>query len=138
MKEFSIGVFTEWRNGRKPKISAYSTWYNPDWKGCCVHKVSADTGTEAKKMAIEDHKRKCMIGIEQGQSTEHGFYVLYCPDATKIEGMGVQDIHVIRADDMKDAQRIIDEELKDRDILMVVEGFLRLKYPSRSLSNGIR
>jgi len=60
VKSFEVGVFTHERPGRKPLVTAYTTWYNPEWKGCCVHKIDAENGTEAKKLAIRDHRNLCM------------------------------------------------------------------------------
>lgn len=59
MKEFKVGVFT--RQGKRKKLfSAYTLWYDPEWKGCCEHIVEAKNGTEAKKLAIKEHKEKCL------------------------------------------------------------------------------
>lgn len=60
LREFIVGVFAENQPGRKPKYSAYTTWYNPEWDGCCLHRVIAATGKEAKKIAIIKHKEDCM------------------------------------------------------------------------------
>ena len=53
-REFKVGVFRHEPEGRqrKPKYAAYTVWYNPSWKGCCVHNVTAQNGAEAKRKAI--------------------------------------------------------------------------------------
>lgn len=59
MKTFKVGVFL--RVGiRKDSFTAYTTWYNPQWSGCCEHTVDAVNGTEAKRLAISQHKEHCL------------------------------------------------------------------------------
>ena len=41
------------RPGRKP--NAYTRYYNPVWRGACIHVVEATTGTLAKIAAVHDH-----------------------------------------------------------------------------------
>jgi len=53
-------VFGDVRASGKPLYMAYTTWYNPQWKGCCEHEVEAVNGTEAKKIAVEEHKKHCL------------------------------------------------------------------------------
>jgi len=60
-RTFKVGVFP--RAGRRPGAllySAYTTWYNSEWPGCCEHEVSAVNGTNAKKAAIAEHKSECL------------------------------------------------------------------------------
>lgn len=59
-KVIRVGVFGDVRASSKPYYRAYTTWYNPEWKGCCEHQVEAINGTEAKKLAIEQHKEQCV------------------------------------------------------------------------------
>lgn len=66
MKEFKVGVFTE-QGTRKMKYSAYSLWYNPNWAGCCEHTVYAKNGTDAKKLAIAQHKDLCGREMSKGR-----------------------------------------------------------------------
>lgn len=62
-KSIKVGVFPFGKNydaGRKPtQFNAYTTWYNSEWKGCCEHTIEAVNGTEAKKLAIAEHKENC-------------------------------------------------------------------------------
>ena len=44
---------------RKVLYTAYTRWFSQDWHGCCIHKVDAVNGTQAKKLAIQEHKAKC-------------------------------------------------------------------------------
>jgi hypothetical protein len=60
LKLIKVGVFPF--DERNTRFSAYTTWYNPQWKGCCEHKVEALNGTEAKKLAIAEHKERCVDG----------------------------------------------------------------------------
>jgi hypothetical protein len=62
-KTFKVGVFPndEGSSGYR----AYTTWYSPQWPGCCEHEVEAVNGTEAKKLAIREHKERC---IRQGST----------------------------------------------------------------------
>jgi hypothetical protein len=57
-KLIKVGVFPndEGSSGYR----AYTTWYNPQWPGCCEHEVEAVNGTEAKKLAIQEHKERCV------------------------------------------------------------------------------
>lgn len=60
MKDFTVAVFP-WERpvGFKPRFNAYTLWYNPEWKGCCLHPVNAENGTAAKKQALKEHKERC-------------------------------------------------------------------------------
>lgn len=62
-KEIKVGVFP-FRETSTTRFNAYTTWYNPEWKGCCEHTVSAVNGTEAKKLAIQEHKERCLPDAE--------------------------------------------------------------------------
>lgn len=57
---FKVGVFTHTEGRRKPLITAYTLWYNPAWHGCCVHEVLAPSGANAKRIAIKQHRERCM------------------------------------------------------------------------------
>jgi hypothetical protein len=52
-----VGVFPPDESDRHYR--AYTRWYNPEWPGCCEHEVEAINGTEAKKLAIQEHKDQC-------------------------------------------------------------------------------
>lgn len=41
------------RPRRKP--AAYTVYYNPAWKGACIHRVTASSGHLAKIAAIHEH-----------------------------------------------------------------------------------
>lgn len=60
---FKVGVFP-FSDSKPHRFNAYTTWYNPQWKGCCEHDVYAINGTEAKKLAIQEHKELCCEGLE--------------------------------------------------------------------------
>lgn len=53
-KSFKVGVFPF--DARNTRFNAYTSWYNQSWSGCCEHTVEAANGTEAKKIAIQEHK----------------------------------------------------------------------------------
>lgn len=54
---YTVAVFQHDRGeGRAPIISAYTMWFNPTWAGCCLHRVGAESGTAAKKIAISNHR----------------------------------------------------------------------------------
>jgi hypothetical protein len=57
-KAVKVGVFPPDADTRFYR--AYTRWYNPQWKGCCEHTVEAVNGTAAKKLAIEEHKERCL------------------------------------------------------------------------------
>ena len=52
-REFVIGTFCEPGETRKSKVSAYSSWYSSAWEGCIEITVTAESGAEAKKLAIQ-------------------------------------------------------------------------------------
>jgi hypothetical protein len=58
LKEFDVAVFVENRSGRVSSFRAYTLWYNPNWKECNMVRISAKNGTEAKKKAIQEIKRR--------------------------------------------------------------------------------
>lgn len=55
-KTFQVMTFYEPREGRAPRVAAYTTWASPSWDGCKVIEVKAKDGTEAKKIAIRLRK----------------------------------------------------------------------------------
>ena len=56
-KEFTVATFVHNRGpGRKPLVTAYTRDFNPSWEGCKLYEVYADSGTEAKKIAIACRK----------------------------------------------------------------------------------
>ena len=60
VKQIKVAVSTHEREGRKPLVMAYTLWYSPTWPGLCMHTVEAKNGTEAKRIAITQHKHHCM------------------------------------------------------------------------------
>lgn len=58
---FHVAVF-EHPGRRKTRLYAYTQWYSPEWEGCCMHHVHATSGAEAKKVAMAEHRAKCMGG----------------------------------------------------------------------------
>jgi hypothetical protein len=42
-KQITVAVFPF--DARNTRFNAYTTWYNPAWKGCCEHVVEAVNGT---------------------------------------------------------------------------------------------
>lgn len=50
MKTYKVGVFPK-RPGERA-AGAYLRDYNPQWEGCVEVTVSANSGAEAKRMAI--------------------------------------------------------------------------------------
>lgn len=57
--EYRVGVFEHQRK-RSILVTAYVTYFNPSWSGCCLHIVRAESGQLAKKIAIAGHKELCM------------------------------------------------------------------------------
>lgn len=57
LRTIKVGVFPPEEGSRT--YMAYTRWYNPQWPRCCEHEVEAINGTEAKKIAIKEHKERC-------------------------------------------------------------------------------
>lgn len=57
LKLIKVGVFPPDDSCRSYR--AYTLWYNPQWPRCCEHEVEAVNGTEAKKIAVKEHKERC-------------------------------------------------------------------------------
>lgn len=54
-----VGVFP-YRGKKKIRYTAYTVWYDPNWRGCCEHQMlDGISGKAAKKLAIQDHVEKC-------------------------------------------------------------------------------
>ena len=67
---YTVAVFQHDRGvGRAPIISAYTRWFNPTWEGCCLHRVGAENGTAAKKIAIAHHRDGFGCNSADGVST---------------------------------------------------------------------
>ena len=62
MREWRVGIFEHERRSGRVFLMAYVRDYNPEWEGCCVHTVIADTGGQAKDNARSGHRRECMAG----------------------------------------------------------------------------
>ena len=62
MREWTVGVFEHERTSGRMFLMAYVRDYNPQWKGCCVHRTIADDGSSAKENAKAQHRRECMAG----------------------------------------------------------------------------
>jgi hypothetical protein len=56
---YTVAIFPLEQTGGCSLI-AYLRDYNPDWKGCCLHKVQEKTGGKAKQAALKEHKKKCI------------------------------------------------------------------------------
>ena len=57
--------------GKKPgtvRCFAYTRIYNPQWKGCCLHQIDTTNGAEAKRLAIVEHRMKCLARIIDAQA----------------------------------------------------------------------
>lgn len=69
MKVIEVGVFL--MPGRNPLVkssyAAYTMWFNPTWKHCCLHKIEAERGSEAKAKAIREHIDHCQPVKLQGE-----------------------------------------------------------------------
>lgn len=65
-KIFTVCVFPLDRPGR---YIAYLRDYNHSWQGACLHTISAKNGTDAKRIAIMDHKAHCSKMGEYGTSS---------------------------------------------------------------------
>lgn len=60
--EWTVGVFEHQRASGRVFLMAYTRYFNPDWAGCCVHRVIAESGAMAKDNAKSVHRRECMAG----------------------------------------------------------------------------
>jgi hypothetical protein len=56
-RPYSVATFCSREGGRKPKFSAYTLWYNPEWDGCVMIDVMASSGAEAKRKAIAERRK---------------------------------------------------------------------------------
>ena len=52
----------EFPGKRKTRLLSYTMWYSPYSPNACMHHVHAASGAEAKKMAMAEHRAKCMGG----------------------------------------------------------------------------
>ena len=70
IKTFTVAVFLHERephgSPRAPLYLAYLRDYSPSWKGCCLHRVEAARGADAKTIAIAQHK--AVVGCGTGVS----------------------------------------------------------------------
>ena len=60
--EYVVGVFEHERRSGRIFLMAYLRYYNPEWEGCCVHRVISEGGAMAKEVAKSAHRRECMAG----------------------------------------------------------------------------
>lgn len=64
---YRVGVF-EHEGKRGPKLTAYLRDFNPQWDGCCVHRISFSevaSGAQAKRLAMQQHREVCMAQEER-------------------------------------------------------------------------
>lgn len=59
----TVAVFEHPGNTRA-KLMAYTRDYNTEWPGCCLHLVEG-IGAEAKRLAMAEHREKCMGGRDE-------------------------------------------------------------------------
>ena len=52
LRTIRVATFYERREGRAPRVEAYTRDYSIDWKGCRVYDVEALNGNDAKRIAI--------------------------------------------------------------------------------------
>ncbi len=62
-RTFDVGVFDT--DGKK--IRSYTTWFNPTWEGCCLHRVMADNVKQARAIAVSGHRALCIPRRKEGQ-----------------------------------------------------------------------
>jgi hypothetical protein len=65
LRRYDVMVFTHPRGSeeggwRPPLILAYLRDANPGWEGCCMHTVEALHGDGAKRIAVVEHKERCL------------------------------------------------------------------------------
>lgn len=61
---FKVGVFEHPRK-KSIQLAAYTRYYNPSWEGCCEHEIVASSGSDAKRIAMQDHRRVCMAAPKE-------------------------------------------------------------------------
>lgn len=54
-----VGVFPSGNRYR-----AYTCWYKADWGGCCEHLIPVEQRKDARKLAIAEHKERCVLEKE--------------------------------------------------------------------------
>ena len=59
--EWVVGIFEHKRRSGRVFLIAYVRDYNPDWDGCCVHRVIAEDGAMAKDSAKAAHRREFAV-----------------------------------------------------------------------------
>jgi len=59
---FMVAVFCDTSHGIRRRYSSYLRDYNSKWPGCCLHRVTASSGREAKKKAESECKREHHAG----------------------------------------------------------------------------
>jgi hypothetical protein len=60
---YTVAVFQH-DGKRGPRFNAYTSLYNPQWPGCCLHhEVPGVDSRDAKKLAIAEHRERCMNGL---------------------------------------------------------------------------
>ena len=71
---FAVGVFSALSSNGKRRIwRAYTLWYNPEWEGCCEHKIKTISGKQAKEIAIFQCKHQCnQLGQEAAEARREG------------------------------------------------------------------
>lgn len=91
-KMYEVGTYVTERDGREPKFTAYTFWYNPDRKKCVVYHVVACSAEAARRIAIEkrradcgyDKLSPCQDSVQQGppiaNRTFHDFTIRRDPD----------------------------------------------------------
>ena len=67
MKLYGVGVF-EHPGKRRVLLMAYIHNFQPSWPGCCLHRVIADSGVQAKAMARGAHRDMCMLPSAKGKA----------------------------------------------------------------------
>ena len=53
MKVYRVGSFWNPELGKRGRATAYTMWFDEQWSGCIIHEIEAESGAEAKKIAIK-------------------------------------------------------------------------------------
>jgi len=56
LRVFAVATYYKRREGKAPRVSAYTRWYGVAWDGYRLYHVSAESGSAAKRIAIEQRR----------------------------------------------------------------------------------
>lgn len=83
VKAFKVATYINERPGKPPRFEAYTRIYSPDWPTYRLHTVQAESGKEAKRIAIEERRQQEGHGETDCRKNDDNIHCVHWYDGDK-------------------------------------------------------